>query len=304
MIPVDLVSKIGPLSNPIVEAFKLSVSNNPGQSREFMSSFMGSAEASTFLENPDGQPGIFIYDSRKPLGGLQPFGFEAAEQVENMFGLEQGDIVVLQARKELPFSGGSTPIGNLRLAMHRAAVSAGLIDAPTGWNFLWVNKFPLFSPSKDAEPGQGGAAGFQSTHHPFTAPASVEDAKLLATNPASVKADHYDLVLNGMELGGGSRRIHNARIQEYVLRDVLKMDEERLQDFSHLLEVLKAGCPPHAGIALGFDRLVATMLGKQSIREVIAFPKTGRGEDSLVKSPSRVTQTQLDTYHLQLKPRL
>lgn len=301
LLPVDLISKIGPLHNPIVEVFKITITEDPSEARKFVSSFMDSAESKPFWDNPEGQPGIFVYDTRKPLGGLQPLGFEAAEQVEELLQLEEGDVVVLQARKDAPFCGGSTPLGNLRLALHRAAVAQGLLDPPSGWNFLWVTDFPLFSPTNDIDPGQGGAAGLAATHHPFTAPASAEDVHRLTTDPASVKADHYDLVLNGVELGGGSRRIHSAQVQRYVLRDVLKMSEERLKDFDHLLKVLSAGCPPHAGIALGFDRLVATMLGKESIRDVIAFPKGGKGEDLLVKSPSIMTQRQLDTYHLKLK---
>jgi len=124
---------------------------------------------------------------------------------------------------------------------------------------------------------------------------------LLLTDPAAVKAEHYDLVVNGVELGGGSRRIHSAAMQQFVLREVLKMSEERLKDFDHLIEVLRAGCPPHAGMALGFDRLIAVMLGKESVRDVIAFPKSGRGEDLLVKSPTRMTEDQLKTYHLKLR---
>lgn len=264
---------------------------------------MDSPEALPFLQNPEGQPGIFIYDSRRPLGGLQPFGFEAAEHLEEQMRLEQGDVIVIQARKDATFSGGSTPVGDLRLALHHAAVSQGLKPAPVGWNFLWVTDFPLFSAADDLEPGQGGSAGLRSTHHPFTAPATAEDVRLLATDPASAKADHFDLVLNGVELGGGSRRIHSAAVQEYVLRDVLKMSPERLSDFDHLLKVLGSGCPPHAGIALGFDRLIATILGKKSIRDVIAFPKSSKGEDLLVKSPSPVTDEQLQTYHLQQRKR-
>lgn len=262
---------------------------------------MDSPEATPFISNPEGQPGIFIFDSRKPLQGLQPFGFEAAERLEDMYELEDGDLIVIQARKKEPFSGGSTLIGNLRLALHRAAVAKGLIPAPEGFEFLWITDFPLFSPSNDTDPGQGGAAGFSATHHPFTAPKTAEDVGLLSTDPASVRAEHYDIVVNGVELGGGSRRIHDARVQEYIMRDVLKMSEERLQDFRHLLDVLRAGCPPHAGIALGFDRLIAVMLGKESVRDVIAFPKSGKGEDLLVKAPNAVTREQLETYHLSLK---
>lgn len=298
---MDLVTKIGPLANPIVEAFKLSVSDEPSVTRGLISAFMDSPDALPFIHNADGQPGIFIYDSRKPLGGLQPFGFEGAEHVEEIFDLQDGDVLIIQARKAAPFSGGSTVLGNLRLALHRLAVAKGLIPAPSGWHFLWINQFPLFSPTNDVDPGQGGSAGLSSTHHPFTAPASSEDIDHLTTDPLQVKADHYDIVLNGVELGGGSRRIHNAEFQEFVLREVLKISDERMQDFAHLLEVLRAGCPPHAGLAIGFDRLCAVMLGKESIRDVIAFPKSGSGEDLLVKSPSHITKEQLATYHLELR---
>ncbi|THV99751.1 hypothetical protein D6D27_00755 [Aureobasidium pullulans] len=301
MLPVDLVRKIGPLNDPIVEVLKIPISEDAKETRGFVTRFMDSPEAKPFNENPEGQPGIFIFDPRKPLSGLSVFGFEAAETIEETLDLEEGDLVVLQARKNASHAGGSTPLGNLRLALHKFAVQHGYMPAPQGFEFLWITDFPLFSPPVANEPGQGGAAGFSSTHHPFTAPKTAEDVDLLLTDPAAVKAEHYDLVVNGVELGGGSRRIHSAAMQQFVLREVLKMSEERLKDFDHLIEVLRAGCPPHAGMALGFDRLIAVMLGKESVRDVIAFPKSGRGEDLLVKSPTRMTEEQLKTYHLKLR---
>ena len=299
MLPVDLIQKIGPHVDPAVDVMKFTLSGDPDETRKFMASFMDSPDALPFMQNPDGQPGIFTVDSRKPLQGLQPFGFEAAEQLEEMLELEDGDLVVLQARKKAPFSGGSTPIGNLRLALHKAAVRHGLLEPLEGFKFTWIIDFPLFSPTDDIEPGQGGSAGISSTHHPFTAPKTAEDVDLLLTDPLQAKADHYDLVVNGVELGGGSRRIHNAKLQVFIMRDVLKMSGNRMKDFEHLFEVLRAGCPPHAGIALGFDRLIAVMLGRESVRDVIAFPKSGKGEDMLVKSPTKMTEEQLKTYHLQ-----
>lgn len=302
MLPVDLIQKIGPLDFPIVEVMKIPISDDTQQTRKFVNTFMDSPEAQPSIQNPEGQPGIFIVDSRKPLQGLQPFGFEAAEQLEETLSLEDGDLVVLQARKDAPFSGGATPMGNLRLALHKAAVRHNYIAAPPpGFAFTWITDFPLFSPTAENEPGQGGAAGITATHHPFTAPKTPEDVDLLVTDPLQVTADHYDLVVNGVELGGGSRRIHNAAMQEYIMREVLRMSDERMRDFTHLIEVLRAGCPPHAGMALGFDRLIAVMLGKESVRDAIAFPKSGKGEDVLVKSPARMTAEQLETYHLQLK---
>ena len=302
MLPVDLIQKIGPLDFPIVEVMKVPISETPQQTRKFVNTFMDSPEAQPFIQNPEGQPGIFIVDSRKPLLGIHPFGFEAAEQLEETLSLSDGDMVIIQARRNAQFSGGSTPIGNLRLALHKAAVKHSYIPAPSGFAFTWITDFPLFSPIVDNnEPGQGGSAGITATHHPFTAPKTPKDVDLLVTEPLKVVADHYDLVVNGVELGGGSRRIHNSEMQEYIMREVLKMSDERMKDFTHLIGVLRAGCPPHAGMALGFDRLIAVMLGKESVRDVIAFPKSGKGEDMLVKSPSRMTKEQLETYHLKLK---
>ncbi|KAI9931003.1 hypothetical protein ASPWEDRAFT_101741 [Aspergillus wentii DTO 134E9] len=303
LLPVDLVNKITPLTEPIVEIFKLENSeNDPAATSKFISEFLDSPAGAPFNNNPEGGPGIFVYDAKKPLCGLQPFGFEAAEHVEDLLEPDHGDLIVIQARKRAPFSGGSTPIGDLRRALHSAAVASEFKPAPTGFEFQWIVDFPLFSPSSDSEPGQGGAAGISSTHHPFTAPKSAADVDMLLTDPTQAVADHYDLVVNGVELGGGSRRIHDAAVQEFILRDILQMKPERLADFTHLLDALRAGCPPHAGLALGFDRLVAVMLGKESVRDVIAFPKTGKGgEDAMVKAPSPMTEEALETYHLLLR---
>ncbi|KAJ5579883.1 uncharacterized protein N7459_005868 [Penicillium hispanicum] len=303
VLPVDLVGKISSLTNPIVEAFKLeSEDNDPAETLKFITRFLDSPAGMPFNNNPDGGPGVFVYNGKQPLCGLQPFGFEAADRVEELLEPDHGDLIILQARPRAPFSGGSTPIGDLRRALHASAVSTGFKPAPTGFDFMWVVDFPLFSPSSDTEPGQGGAAGISSTHHPFTAPKSAADVDLLLTDPTQAVADHYDLVVNGVELGGGSRRIHDAAVQEFILRDILKMPAERLADFSHLLDALRAGCPPHAGLALGFDRLVAVMLGKESVRDVIAFPKTGKGgDDAMVRAPSPMTPEALRTYHLQLE---
>jgi len=301
---VDLVRKISDLTDPIVEAFKLeSQGNDPNKTKNFISNFLDSPGGAEFNKNPDGGPGVFVYDAKKPLCGLQAFGFEAAERVEEILQPDHGDLVILQARKNEPFSGGSTQLGELRRAIHSAAVTIGFSPVPKGYDFRWIVDFPLFTPTSAdaAEPGQGGNAGIASTHHPFTAPKTAADVELLITNPTAAIADHYDLVVNGIELGGGSRRIHNHQLQEFVLRDILQVSSERLLDFSHLLDALRAGCPPHAGIALGFDRLVAVMLGKESVRDVIAFPKTGRGgDDAMVKAPSPMTQEALQTYHLTL----
>jgi len=229
-----------------------------------------------------------------------PLGYQLVRDGPKDLAVKDGDLLVFQSRPNAPLSGGSTALGNLRLALYKAAIARGLIEAPTknDFRFVWITDFPLFTPSNNSDPGQGGAAGFSSTHHPFTAPKTPADVELLLTAPEKAKAAHYDIVLNGVELGGGSRRIHSAAMQEFIFHDILKMKPERIEDFRHLLDVLRSGCPPHAGIALGWDRLIAVMRGKESVRDVIAFPKSGRGEDLLVKSPNRVTREQWDTYHL------
>ncbi|KAL8946949.1 MAG: hypothetical protein Q9222_006721 [Ikaeria aurantiellina] len=306
LLPSDLIAKISPLQNPVVEAltlrFNSSAFSEPSDMHRFIMDFLDSPKGRSFLQKPHGGPGIFVIDAKKPLQGLQALGFEAAERIEDLYKVEEGDLLVLQARPDVPFTGGSTPLGDLRLALHTAAVRAGLLKPPTGFAPLWITDFPLFSPSTPSEPGQGGNAGLAATHHPFTSPKTAADVDMLVVDPSKVIGDHYDLVINGVELGGGSRRIHNAGMQEFIMRDILKMDRERFAEFSHLLEVLRTGCPPHAGIALGFDRLITLMLGKTSVREVIAFPKTGKGEDALVNSPGLLSDKILETYFLQIRP--
>ncbi|KAF2876896.1 aspartyl-tRNA synthetase [Massariosphaeria phaeospora] len=303
-LPQDLISKITSLQDPIVDAFELNPAdnNNPKETRKFISAFLDSPEGRPYLDNLDGQPGVFIGDESQPLQGLAALGHSFV--LDTSAGpTEHGELLILQARKNEPLSGGSTMLGNLRLALHKAAIAQGLIETPPAneFRFVWITDFPLFSPTNDTDPGQGGTAGLTSTHHPFTAPKTAEDVELLLTAPEKAIAAHYDIVVNGVELGGGSRRIHNADVQEFVFRDVLKMKSERIEDFRHLLDALRSGCPPHAGIALGWDRLAAVLLGRESVRDVIAFPKSGRGEDMVVKSPNAMTEAQLDTYHLRLK---
>lgn len=308
LLPADLINKISPLTKPAVDVAVLRTGKteaDPNQTRGFVGRFLDdSSEASPYNDNLSGAPGIFIFDSTKPLQGLQAFGFEAAEEIERMLEPEEGDLIILQARPDTPrFSGGSTMLGRLVLALSSEAVRERLITPPEGFYPLWVTDFPLFSPVSSAadEPGQSGAAGLRSTHHPFTSPKNPKDVDYLLTDPAEAIADHYDLVINGIELGGGSRRIHHAAIQRFVMEDVLKMPREKVAEFEHLLKALEAGCPPHAGFALGFDRMVAVMLGKESLKDVIAFPKSSKGEDLMVGAPAKVTKEDWDAYGLSVK---
>ncbi|OAG06789.1 aspartyl-tRNA synthetase-like protein [Paraphaeosphaeria sporulosa] len=298
----DFIGKITSLKHPAIDAFKMQLSDDPATNRKFIADFFDSPEGAPFLQNPDGQPATFCGDARQPMGGLGPLGHRFAMEAPAEVAADHGDLLVMQARPHGRFTGGSTTIGNLRLALYKAAAAQGLIEPPR-WNdyrFVWITDFPLFSPTNEAEPGQGGTAGLASTHHPFTAPKTASDLDLLLIDPTKAIAAHYDIVVNGVELGGGSRRIHNAEVQEFIFRDVLKMKPERIEDFRHLLDVLRSGCPPHAGIALGWDRLMTLLTGCESVRDVIAFSKSGSGEDALVKSPNRATKEQWEAYHLKV----
>jgi aspartyl-tRNA synthetase len=305
IIPISLKKMITSHENARVDAWRFSTGESPKEARAFVGKFLDSPEAAVFHQNPDGGPGVAIFDSSAPLQGLSMFGHEAAEDLRNHMSrhggqFEDGDILIFQARTA-ELQGGSTMLGRLRVAMHKAAVAEGLVEQVEGHHYLWVTKFPMFTPNDGVDPGQGGTAGFSATHHPFTAPYSKQDIDLLRTAPLKAHADHYDLVVNGVELGGGSRRIHNVEMQKYIMRDIIKMSEARMADFSHLFDALSAGCPPHAGFAIGFDRMMAVLTGRESVRDVIAFPKSSKGEDLMVKSPSRMTEDNLATYHLALR---
>jgi aspartyl-tRNA synthetase len=159
--------------------------------------------------------------------------------------------------------------------------------------FCWMTDFPLFEWSE--EEGR-----FVSMHHPFTSPVD-EDLALLETAPAKVRAKAYDLVLNGNEVGGGSIRIHEMDVQRRVFKALGLTDQETQEKFGYFLEALSLGAPPHGGIAHGFDRLVMLLAGEESIREVIAFPKTTGALDLMTGSPSAVDERQLDELGLKIK---
>ncbi|CAL1533576.1 unnamed protein product [Lymnaea stagnalis] len=184
-----------------------------------------------------------------------------------------------------------TVLGQVRINAANLLETKDIKVRQDGYKFLWVDNFPLFLPKED------GGEGLESAHHPFTAP-HPEDLDLIYSNPELVRGQHYDLVLNGSEIGGGSIRIHNSKLQRYILNDILKEDCSGLE---HLLHALDSGCPPHGGIALGsLDRLMAIMCGTDSIRDVIAFPKISGGKDPLSNAPAPVASSDLDYYHLKL----
>ncbi|KAI8591640.1 aspartyl-tRNA synthetase [Geranomyces variabilis] len=211
---------------------------------------------------------------------------------------EPGDIIVIN-RRVAGILGPHTPLGRARLLVSKTLAASNKLDLPPSrLDFLWVHSFPLFSPTTHPCPA-GETPNYESTHHPFTAPTPQTLSHLLH-EPQHVLGQHYDLVLNGQEIGGGSVRIHDPHLQRTVFAHILRMSEDRIErDFGHLLAALAAGCPPHAGMALGFDRLVALLCGAASIRDVIAFPKLSGG-DLFVESPAGVAREKLEEYHLEI----
>ncbi|XP_017585107.1 PREDICTED: aspartate--tRNA ligase, mitochondrial isoform X3 [Corvus brachyrhynchos] len=202
--------------------------------------------------------------------------------------MQEDDVVLLAAGEHKQVC---SALGALRLFSANLLEAAGLaLRDPTAFHFLWVVDFPLFLP-KAKNPTE-----LESAHHPFTAP-HPSDASLLYSDPTKVRSQHYDLVLNGNEVGGGSIRIHSAEQQRFVLEKVLKEDSEVL---SHLIEALEFGAPPHGGIALGLDRLISLIVDAPSIRDVIAFPKSFRGRDLMGSAPDYVTPEELEPYHIQV----
>ena len=187
---------------------------------------------------------------------------------------------------DLLFFGADTePVVNDALGALRVRLGHDLGQVENGWQPLWVVDFPLVE--RDRESGR-----WQSTHHPFTAPRD-EDVELLEHDPGAVRARAYDMVLNGTEIGGGSIRIHRPELQESVFQTLGIDRDEARHKFGFLLEALRYGAPPHGGIAFGLDRIVSMMAGEDSIREVIAFPKTQKSACLMTEAPSSIESDQL-----------
>ncbi|RKZ98571.1 MAG: aspartate--tRNA ligase [Gammaproteobacteria bacterium] len=202
---------------------------------------------------------------------------EALTTILERTGAQDGDLIFFGADK--------TKVVNEALGALRIKVAQDLDLVKHGWQPLWIVDFPMFEYDE-------GAKRWTALHHPFTSPDSDNPQDLL-TNPGESLSRAYDMVINGTELGGGSARIHKQDMQETVFR-LLGIDDQEAQDkFGFLLEALKFGCPPHAGIAFGLDRLIMLMTGASSIREVMAFPKTQSAACMLTSAPSSVSHAQL-----------
>jgi len=206
--------------------------------------------------------------------------------------IEEGDLILFAADQWL---NACEILGKIRLYCADLLKGQGRLKIPADrFDFLWVVDFPLLSFDKEQN-------RWYSSHHPFTAPVT-EDIPLLKNDPKKVRGQHYDVVVNGVELGGGSIRIHQPDVQKTVFEEVLQLPPEVVKSrFGYMLEAFRFGCPPHGGIALGFDRLIAILTGAQSLRDVIAFPKTAKGTDLLTQAPSLVEPRQLRELHLELK---
>lgn len=205
------------------------------------------------------------------------------------------DVIVLCMARSVPKAQAGA--GAVRIALSGECRRAGTLTL-RGDAFVWIVDFPLFEEAED------GSDGISSAHHPFTAPIDEHlDALRSAaeardrTRLLQLRAQHYDLVLNGVEIAGGSVRIHNATLQRLVF-DCLRLSDAQVADFSHLLQALSHGAPPHCGIAFGVDRLIATLCGASTIRDVIAFPKTASGNELLTGAPAPVDESHLAQYHI------
>jgi len=218
------------------------------------------------------------------------FNDEEKAALTAQLNIEDGDIIFFAASE---WEQACAILGRVRLDAAQLLVKREkLTIRHDDWKFVWVIEFPLMS--YDEERG-----GFAATHHPFTSPVP-EDIELLDSDPKKVRGQHYDLVLNGMELGGGSIRIHQPELQKKVFEDVLKIPADVVESrFGYMLKAFTFGAPPHGGIAFGLDRMVALLCGTTSIRDVIAFPKTQRGQDLMAQSPTPVTAKQLKELHIQ-----
>ena len=203
---------------------------------------------------------------------------ETFETIKNAVGAKTGDLLLVVADQPAVVA---QALGELRLEMGRRR---GLID-PDALSFLWVVDFPMFEYSAEEK-------RYKAMHHPFTAPRD-EDIPMLATDPGKVKANAYDMVLNGVEIGGGSLRIYRSDLQEQVFETLGLSPEEAREKFGFMMNAFEYGTPPHGGLAFGLDRLVMLMAKRRSIRDVIPFPKTQSASDVMCQAPSPVDEKQL-----------
>ena len=234
---------------------------------------------------------IKIEDISKKKDGMQSpilkfLPDEVIDELVNRVDINDGDIIFFGADKE--------SIVNDALGALRVRIGKDLNLLEEGWQPLWVTDFPMFEKDKNSN-------NWTSLHHPFTAP-SIDDTVELENNPGKVLSKAYDMVLNGSEIGGGSIRIHNKKMQAKVFQLLNISDAEAQEKFGFLLQALEYGCPPHGGIAFGLDRIIMLLSGAESIRDVIAFPKTQTASCPLTDAPGEVSSEQLKETGIRLRP--
>jgi aspartyl-tRNA synthetase len=229
---------------------------------------------------------IWVRPGSPPLSSVKALSEAALRPALDTARVGTDDLLLMAAG---PGDQTSKLLGQLRLAI---AKKENLLS-PDKYEFLWVTDFPLLEYNDDDR-------RWYSMHHPFTSPLDEDIAKL-ESDPGAVRAKAYDLVLNGSEIGGGSVRIHDAALQARIFKRLGISDEEAKARFGFFLDALEYGTPPHGGIALGLDRIVAILAGESSIREVIAFPKTATAVDLMAGAPSTVDPKQLRELHLKIQ---
>jgi aspartyl-tRNA synthetase len=286
MADVEFKVFSGPASAPNGRVVALRVPGGGGMTR-------GESDAYTeYVKNLGAKGLAFIKVNERAKGaeGLQSpivknLHAKAIAAILERTGAQDGDLIFFGADKAVACN---AYMGALR---QKLGHDRGL--AEKAWRPLWVIDFPMFEFDEETRT-------WKARHHPFTSPKDGHDA-YIESAPEKAYAKAYDLVMNGWEIAGGSVRIHRQEVQQTVFRSLKMNEEEQRAKFGFLLDALQYGAPPHGGIAFGFDRLVALMAGADAIRDVIAFPKTQRGQDLLTGTPTTVTEKQLRELHIRLR---
>lgn len=277
----------GPASNPNGRVAALRV---PGGSQKLSRKEIDDYTTFVGRYGAKGLAYVKVNETAKGRDGLQSpilkfLSDDAVAGILSRTGAQDGDLIF--------FGADTAKVVNDSIGALRLKVGHDLGLAKAGWQPMWVVDFPMFEWDADSK-------RWMALHHPFTAP-RVDDAAALRADPANALSKGYDMVLNGSEIGGGSVRIHSTEMQSTVF-DLLGIGaEEAQQKFGFLLDALKYGTPPHGGIAFGLDRIVMFMAGTDSIRDVIAFPKTQTAADLLTNAPTPVSEEQLKELHIRVK---
>jgi len=292
MRSVDFKVFSGPANDPSCRVVALRVPGGGAMTRseiDAYTKFVG-------IYGAKGLAYIKVNDAKTIPGGLQSpivknISDDVLTQLIELTGAQDGDLIFFGADKAQVVNDA---MGALRIKIGHSELGRanGLVDS--GWKPLWIVDFPMFEYDDETQ-------RYYAAHHPFTSPKDGHE-DLLESEPDKVLAKAYDMVLNGWELGGGSVRIHRAEVQSKVFAALNIDAQEASEKFGFLLDALQYGAPPHGGVAFGLDRLVTMMAGADSIRDVIAFPKTQRAQCLLTQAPSAVDEKQLKELHIRLRP--